>query len=237
MPIRDSEGEEFDGITDSWFEDVWDEEAAEELTEEIVESGEKAVEFVSERDPETGMRPVTMPKKTAKRPSARGRHVGAKALSLISRIPLVGLKWLKASREFVVYDNQPPPSGEYAVQALGISTIEYDGVQQNHLLVTFKAGQLTGFGMEDTYLSYEHTYATAVTDELIDIQTLLSTRNGRTVGLFASHDVSIRFNSETASSITIAANQCPFIIDLGLNLQYLYITTTKADTKIKLVGW
>ena len=170
-------------------------------------------------------------------PATRGRQVGAKALALLSRMPLVGLKWLRPSSEFVVYDNQPPPSGEYAVQALGISTIEYDGVKQNHLLVTFKSGQLTGFGVEDNYLSYEATFAAIVTDEPIDIQTLLNVRNARTVALFSNRDIKIRFNTDTDPSISIAANQCPFVIDLGLNIQWLFLSTLKTDTKIKLMGW
>lgn len=214
--------------------------------EDAEDSGNPPSDYLQDRvigerkDPETGMYPVLIevpPEKTPPIPPARGRQVGDKALALLSRMPLVGLKWLRSSSEFVVYDNQPPPSGEYAVQALGVTTIEYDGIKQNHLLVTFKAGQLTGFGMEDSYLSYETTFGSIVTDEWIDIQTLLGVRNGRAVALFVSRDVRIRFNSDTDPEITVKANQCPFVIDLGLNIVSMYISTIKAPTKLKVVGW
>jgi hypothetical protein len=233
MPLR---GPEDEYIDDGEYEESEDEslEAAPGYIPD------ERILFTGPKDSETGMRPVVLekdPSVTPPVPPARGRQVGEKALALISRVPLVGLKWLRRSSEFVVYDNQPPPSGEYAVQTLGVTTIEYDGVKQNHLLVTFKAGQITGFGVEDNYLSYEATYAAIITDEEIAIQPLLGVRNGRTVGLFVSKDVKIRFNSDTDPAITICANQCPFVIDLGLNIQSLYLTTIKANTKIKLVGW
>lgn len=249
MPLRDPQENEYDGDFDEWSEDGSEEGESPEQIEEAptqvepadaTEHTDNRILFTGERDPSTGMRPVVMEKPPEASPSVppvRGRHVGSKALSLLSRMPLVGLKWLRASSEFVVYDNQPPPSGEYAVQALGITTIEYDGVKQNHLLVTFKAGQLTGFGVEDTYLSYEVTFASPVTDTEIDIQTLLGVRNGRTVGFFCSRDVQIRFNSDTDPAITICANQCPFVIDLGLNIESMYVTTLSANTKVKLMGW
>lgn len=261
MPLRDPDGKKYDGLFDEWLEDLFDsgEEPPEEVEEEPVdiEEGEPVeepaegeaealdipsgeVKVVGTRDPETGMRPVVMeklPEKSPEVPAVRGRHVGAKALALLSRMPLVGLKQLSSSQEFVVYDNQPPPPGEYAVQALGITTIEYDGVKQNHLLVTFKAGQITGFGVEDTYLSHEALYAAIVTDEPIDIQTLLGVRNARTVALFTNRDIKIRFNSEFDPSISISANQCPFVIDLGLNIEWLFLSTLKANTKVKLIGW
>lgn len=253
MPLRDPTGKRYDGLSEEWSDEAYDGDSEEPPVDDEgagglgetsgdpdIEMPEDGILFEGERDPETGMRPVVMEKLPAKSPSVpavRGRHVGAKALALLSRMPLVGLKWMAASQEFVVYDNQPPPSGEYAVQALGVTTIEYNGVKQNHLLVTFKSGQLTGFGVEDTYLSYEATFGAIVTDEPIDIQTLLGVRSGRTVALFASKDIKIRFNTDTDPSITIAANQCPFVIDLGLNINWLFLSTLKDDTKIKLVGW
>lgn len=249
MPLRDPQGNEYDGDFDGWSEESSEEGEGPEPIEEAptddepadaTERADERIIFTGERDPTTGMRPVVLekaPDSSPAVPPTRGRHVGARALSLLSRMPLVGLRWLRSSSEFVVYDNQPPPTGEYAVQALGITTIEYDGVKQNHLLVTFKAGQLTGFGVEDTYLSYEALFAAIVTEEEIDIQTLLGVRNGRTVGLFVSRDVQIRFNSDTDPAITVCANQCPFVIDLGLNIESMYLTTLKTNTRVKLVGW
>jgi len=168
-------------------------------------------------------------------PSNRGRHVGAKALSLVSRFPLVGLKYLRASSEFVIYDNQPPPSGEYAVQSLGITTIEYDGVKQNHLLVSFKAGQMTGFGMEDTYMATDLTLG-VVSDYVIDVKLLLGARNGRALVINHNRNIIIKINNTSSNQIQLFAVQSPFIIDMGLNIHDVYITTSKA-TKIKLEAW
>lgn len=213
--------------------------AAEELTEQAADIlRSEDILITGEKDDETGMLPVIL-KKTAEIaalvPAARGRHVGSEALATLSRMPLVGLKYLRDSAEFVVYDDQPPPSGEYAVQALGITTIEYDGVKQNHLLVTFKAGQLTGFGIEDTYESLEGTYA-AVTDQPIDIATALGSRSARTIVIETNRNIQVKLNELTGDAMSISANQSPFVIDLGLNIDTLYLTTTK-DTKVRIKGW
>lgn len=168
-------------------------------------------------------------------PVQRGRHVGAAALALVSRVPLVGLKYLRDSNEFVIWDDQPPPSGEYAVQTLGITTIEYGGVKQNHLLVSFKAGQLTGFGMEDTYGADELTLA-PTTDYFIDVDAMLSNRDGRTLVINYNRTISIKINNTTYDSTTLYSVQSPYIIDMGLNLKKLYITTTK-NTKIRFQVW
>lgn len=207
------------------------EQAAGTLTdEEIIITGEK--------DPETGMLPVllrTLPKESPPVPPMRGRHVGGQALAVLSRVPLVGLKHLRASSEFVVYDDQPPPSGEYAVQSLGVTTVEYDGVKQNHLLVSFKAGQLTGFGVEDTYDSEETTYA-AGADQEIDIATQLGGRKARTIVIECNRNIQVKLNEKTNAVMSIHANQSPFVIDLGLNIDYIYLTTVK-DTKVRIKGW
>jgi len=212
-----------------------DEETSEQVAELL---SKEDILITGEMDEQTGMIPVILRKVadiTAPVPPARGRHVGEKALAIISRVPLVGLRYLRESAEFVVYDNQPPPSGEYAVQALGVTTIEYDGVKQNHLLVTFKAGQLTGFGIEDTYESQETTYAAAV-DTPIDIATPLGSRSARTIVIECNRNIQVKLNSATSDAMSISANQTPFVIDLGLNIDTVYLTTFKV-TKVKIKGW
>jgi hypothetical protein len=146
---------------------------------------------------------------------------------------LVGLKYLRASQEFVIYDDQPPPSGEYVMQTLGISTLEYGGVKQNHLLVTFKSGQLTGFGTEDTYNYQEVVLAGANIDYPIDV-TLALSRSGRTIILFANRNIQIKYNSISATAIDISVMSLPWIIDLGLNIASVYITTTQ-DTTVRMM--
>lgn len=221
--------------------DAWEEtqQAAKEAREQVAELLSKEDILVTgEIDEETGMLPVILRKVadvTAAIPAQRGRHVGGRALAVLSRMPLVGLKYLRDSAEFVVYDDQPPPSGEYAVQALGVTTIEYDGVKQNHLLVTFKAGQLTGFGIEDTYDSQESTYAAAA-DIPIDIATQLGSRSARTIVIETNRNIQVKLNDDTSDAMSISANQTPFVIDLGLNIDTLYLTTFK-DTKVRIKGW
>ena len=221
--------------------DAWEQaqQAAKEAGEQVAELLNKEdILLTGEMDESTGMMPVILRKVrdvTAPVPPSRGRHVGEKALAIISRVPLVGLRYLRESAEFVVYDNQPPPSGEYAVQALGVTTIEYDGIQQNHLLVSFKAGQLTGFGIEDTYESQESTYAAAV-DTPIDIATPLGSRSARTIVIECNRNIQVKLNSATSDPMSISANQTPFVIDLGLNIDTVYLTTFKV-TKVKIKGW
>lgn len=175
------------------------------------------------------------PSKVLAPEAIRGRHVGAKALALVSRFPLVGLKYLRASSEFVIYDNQPPPSGEYAVQSLGITTVEYDGVKQNHLLVSFKAGQMSGFGMEDTYMTANLNLG-VVSDYPVDVKLLLGARNGRTIVINHNRNIIIKVNDPTANQMELFAVQSPYIIDMGLNIHEVYITTSKS-TKIKMEAW
>lgn len=211
------------------------EEAAERVAELL---NQENILVTGEQDAETGLLPVILRKAaevTPPVPAERGRHVGARALAVLSRMPLVGLKYLRDSAEFVVYDDQPPPSGEYAVQALGVTTVEYDGVKQNHLLVTFKAGQLTGFGVEDTYGSQESTYA-AATDTPIDIATQLGSRSARTIVIECNRNIKVKLNDATNNAISISANQTPFVIDLGLNIDTIYLTTFK-ETKVRIKGW
>lgn len=211
--------------------------------EEVVQQLENFISsedifITGEKDEQTGLLPVILKKAAdvaAEVPAGRGRHVGRGALATLSRIPLVGLKYLRASAEFVVYDDQPPPSGEYAVQALEVTTLEYNGVQQNHLLVTFKAGQLTGFGIEDTYDSQETSYAAAV-DTPIDIATQLGSRSARTIVIESNRNISVKINDATSDAMSISANQSPFVIDLGLNISTLYLTTFKL-TKVRIKGW
>jgi len=50
----------------------------------------------------------------------RGRQVGGDALSKIAQRGLVGLRWLRASKELVVYDSKPVPEGEYAIIPLSL---------------------------------------------------------------------------------------------------------------------
>jgi hypothetical protein len=237
---------------DSWQETEGDESSNRPLTveEEVAssnvpdESAESAptepldsdVILTGPSDETMGMSPARRNKGIPhEAPVQRGRHVGAAALSLVSRVPLVGLKWLRASEEFVIYDDQPPPSGEYVMQTLGISTLEYGGVKQNHLLVTFKAGQLTGFGMEDTYAADEITLAPTV-DYLVDVLALLGNRDGRTLVINYNRTISIKVNSTTYDPTTLYSVQSPYIVDLGLNLDKVYITTTK-NTKIRFQVW
>lgn len=200
--------------------------------------GDIRTELLTAQNDDSGMTPAGPGINTNKvqEPSdMRGRHVGAKALALVSRFPIVGLKFLRHSAEFVIYDNQPPPSGEYAVQSLGITTIEYDGVQQNHLLVSFKAGQMSGFGMEDTYMSSNLSLG-VVTDYAIDVKLLLGARNGRALVINHNRNMIIKVNDTTANQIELFAVQSPYIIDMGLNIHEVYITTSKA-TKVKLEAW
>lgn len=195
--------------------------------------------ITGEKDEQTGLLPVILKKAAdiaASVPAGRGRHVGSGALNTLSRMPLVGLKFLRESAEFVVYDDQPPPSGEYAVQALGITTLEYDGIQQNHLLVSFKAGQLTGFGMESNYIAQTLDIPGVVADQEVDITTLLGGRDGRTIVINYNRTMSVKVNKTTADPTILYSSQSPYIVDLGLNLQKLYITTTKA-TKVRLQAW
>lgn len=207
-----------------------------EQTEGVAEPQDSDIAITGPSDESMGFSPARRLKDVAhEMPAQRGRHVGAAALSLVSRIPLVGLKWLRASDEFVIYDDQPPPSGEYVMQTLGISTIEYGGVKQNHLLVSFKAGQLTGFGMEDTYGADELDLVPTV-DYLVDVFALLGDRDGRTLVINYNRTISIKVNSTTYDSTTLYSAQSPYIVDLGLNLNKMYITTTK-DTKIRFQVW
>jgi hypothetical protein len=216
-----------------------DEETTEEAVQRVAELLSKEDILVTgDKDEQTGMLPVILRKVaevSAAIPAQRGRHVGGRALAVLSRMPLVGLKYLRDSAEFVVYDDQPPPSGEYAVQALGVTTIEYDGVKQNHLLVTFKAGQLTGFGIENTYESQETTYGVAV-DTPVDINTPLGSRSARTIVIECNRNIQVKLNSATSDSMSISANQTPFVIDLGLNIDTIYLTTFKS-TKVRIKGW
>jgi hypothetical protein len=242
MPLRGPDNREYDGSQDEWEQDdnplegLSDESEVDAGTGEGVEVSEEpeaSDDYITgKRDPEMGMKPVIVEvprEKTPGPPPERGRHVGTKALSLLSRLPLVGLKWLRSSSEFVIYDNQPPPSGEYAVQALGVTALEYDGVVQNHLLVSFKAGQLTGFGMEDNYSGQEIALG-VVSDYAIDVMNLLSNRAGRTIVIQHNRNMSIKFNSTSSIAIQIYAVQSPYIVDLGLNISALYLTTTQATT-------
>jgi hypothetical protein len=216
-----------------------DDLTAEGIVEQVAELVNKEdILITGETDEETGLLPVILRKAAAVSPAIparRGRHVGGRALAILSRMPLVGLKYLRDSAEFVVYDDQPPPSGEYVVQALGVTTIEYDGVQQNHLLVTFKAGQLTGFGIENTYDSQESTYALG-TDLEIDIATHLGSRSARTIVIECNRNIQVKINTATSDAMSISANQTPFIIDLGLNIDKIFLTTYK-DTKVRIKGW
>jgi len=265
MPLRGPDDKEYNGSQDEWKDSESEEipelfkkirkklaptepepqdiQLPELVGEEIVEDitellRDEDILVTGEKDAETGMLPVLLKKVAevaAEVPALRGRHVGARALAVLSRMPLVGLKYLRDSAEFVVYDDQPPPSGEYAVQALGVTTVEYDGVKQNHLLVSFKAGQLTGFGVEDTYDSLEGTYAAAA-DQEIDMATALGGRSARTIVIECNRDISVKLNDATSDAMSIAANQSPFVIDLGLNIDTIFLTTYK-DTKLKLKGW
>jgi len=222
--------------------DAWEtaKQAAEEDGEQVAELLTKEDILVTgEMDEETGMLPVILRKVasvTAPVPPARGRHVGERALAIISRVPLVGLRYLRESAEFVVYDNQPPPSGEYAVQALGVTTIEYDGIKQNHLLVSFKAGQLTGFAVEDTYETYNATYSAGLIDFEIDLAIPLGGRSARTIAISTNRNILVRLNGPTNDALKIAANISPFIIDLGLNIDKMYLTTYK-ETKLRMGAW
>ena len=45
----------------------------------------------------------------------RGRQVGGDALAKIAQRGLVGMRWLRESKELVVYDSKPLPEGEYAI--------------------------------------------------------------------------------------------------------------------------
>lgn len=51
-------------------------------------------------------------------PTIRRRHVGDEAVTMIARRALVGLARLRTSRETVIYDNSPVPSGEYNITPL-----------------------------------------------------------------------------------------------------------------------
>lgn len=247
MPLRGPDNKKYEG-------EEWDADGEEPNqqpvdlppTPEEREAAEQAANTLSEeeiiitgdKDEETGMLPVllkTLPTQSPTVPAVRGRHVGGTALAVLSRVPLVGLKYLRNSSEFVVYDDQPPPTGEYAVQALGVTTIEYDGVQQNHLLVSFKAGQLTGFGIENTYDSQEVTYSAAA-DIPIDIATALGSRSARTIVIECNRNIQVKINDAMSATMTISANQSPFIIDLGLNINTVFLTTFK-DTKVRMKGW
>ena len=213
-----------------------DEETAEEVTQLL---SKEEVLVTGDKDKETGMLPVILrkvPQTSPEVPGMRGRHVGSRALSILSRMPLVGLKYLRESAEFVVYDDQPPPSGEYAVQALGITTIEYNGVQQNHLLVSFKAGQLTGFAVEDTYTTLNQVYPAGLVDFPIDLATPLAGRSARTIAVSCNRNIVIKLNSDTNDQMLVAANMSPFVIDLGLNIDTMFLTTTK-ETSIHLEAW
>ena len=48
----------------------------------------------------------------------RRRHVGDEAMTMIARRALVGLSWLRSSRETVIYDNAPIKTGEYNITPL-----------------------------------------------------------------------------------------------------------------------
>ena len=207
-----------------------------EQTEGVAEPQDSDVAITGPSDESMGFSPARRLKDVAhEMPAQRGRHVGAAALSLVSRIPLVGLRWLRKSEEFVIWDDQPPPSGEYAVQTLGITTLLYDGVKQNHLLVSFKAGQITGFGMEDTYTAQEFTLVPTV-NYLVDIVTLLNNRTGRTLVINYNRTITIKVNSTAYQSTTLFSAQSPYVLDLGLNITQVYITATKT-TKIRLQAW
>lgn len=51
-------------------------------------------------------------------PTIRRRHVGDEAMTMIARRALVGLSWLRSSRETVIYDNAPIKTGEYNITPL-----------------------------------------------------------------------------------------------------------------------
>lgn len=57
-------------------------------------------------------------KETPHDPTIRRRHVGNEAMSMIARRALVGLSWLRSSRETVIYDNAPVKTGEYNITPL-----------------------------------------------------------------------------------------------------------------------
>jgi hypothetical protein len=216
-------------------DDSWEETPSEENP--VIETLHSEVQGSAPEDT-TGLKygsSKDSPNKVVPVANVRGRHVGAKALALVSRFPIVGLKWLRASEEFVIYDNQPPPSGEYVVQSLGITTIEYDGVKQNHLLVSFKAGQMSGFGMEDNYMTH-NVLLGVVSDYAVDVKTLLNNRNGRTIVINYNRNLVLKVNDTTANQIQLFAVQSPYIIDMGLNIHEIYITTTEA-TKVKIEAW
>ncbi len=251
MPLRRVKRGPLSGPDDAWEDSGDESNSPPPTTEEEISATQQLEEIELEKTPpndadvvpagesdETmGMTPARRLKEVShKAPPQRGRHVGAAALALVSRIPLVGLRYLRDSREFVIYDDQPPPSGEYVVQTLGISTLEYDGVQQNHLLVTFKAGQLTGFGMEDNYYAVEYALVGANVDFPVNVQTLLGGRDGRTLVVNYNRNISIKVNTVTATPFSLAATQSPYVIDLGLNISSVYISTTKSCT-VRLEAW
>lgn len=51
-------------------------------------------------------------------PTIRRRHVGDEAMTMIARRALVGLSYLRSSRETVIYDNSPIKQGEYNITPL-----------------------------------------------------------------------------------------------------------------------
>jgi len=214
---------------------------AEELTDniDIVEDRVRGLMVIGQRDIETGMRPILNelpPGVSPPVPAQRGRHVGSEALSLIRREIGGGMDFLRDSEEFVLYDSQPPPKGEYATQPLNVSPIEYGGHTRHHLLVTFKEGQLTGFGMEDNYSAADWESVGAETDHEIDVDALLSNRDGRTLVVNHNRNITMKLNNTTSVPIQLFSIQSPYIIDLGLNIKKLYITTTQV-TKVKLQVW
>lgn len=255
MPLtRKRLGKGLSGPDDTWQETSGDEDGTPPVTiqDEIAALGQGSLEEqgvttppnddtvlnVGPADVSMGMTPSTRPGKAppVKSPTQRGRNVGAAALALVSRVPLVGLKYLRDSAEFVIYDDQPPPSGEYAVQTLGVTTLTYDGVQQNHLLVTFKAGQLTGMTQEEDYYATSFTFG-VVTDQEVDIESLLATvRAGKTIVLHFDHNMTIKFNDKNNDAIQIFAVESPYVLPDGLTLYQLWVTTTQAS-KLWMEVW
>jgi hypothetical protein len=213
----------------------------EELTDniDIVEDKIRGLMVIGQRDIETGMRPILNefpPSVSPPMPAQRGRHVGTEALSTVSRQVGGGLDYLRASEELVIYDNQPPPKGEYAVQPLNVTPINYAGVTRHHLLVTQEAGKLTGFVVEDNYGGVEANLSGVQTDYPVDLTALLAQRKARTLVLRHNRNIIIKFNGAGNQPIPLYSVESPFIIDLGLNMNTLYITTTET-TKVKITVW
>jgi len=208
--------------------------------EEIIQREDGTKYIAGGRDEEIGLRSVLEqttpdPARANQPPLQRGVHTGVDALNLVARQVGSGLNWVRTSEEFKVWDSQPPPAGEYSIQPLNVTPVTYQGVIRHHLLVTSQAGKLTGFSIEENY--YDQPLSVGiVTDQMLDLSLLLSNRKARTLVVKANHNFTIKLNASTNAGIPIYAIEGPFIIDLGLNIEYLFITTTQ-PTEIKLTFW